>query len=234
MKSQIIDYIRRNRVSTTEVADCLDKTGVMPGVAPLNNGHFRVGNVFWTYAWAESNWTVHEQIVEVRDGDIVVVDAFDCGDRAILGELIAKYLLLYKQAQAIVVHGNVRDVPHLIKENWPVWCQGRNPAGCFNTRPTTLPGPDRLHQGRVLQESIAVCDDSGVVIIEKQHHTEAFLSRLEWIEEQEDVWFDCIDRRKWSTFDTVCLKKYLGPGSSSGASTGSGSSPIPSQERRSA
>ena len=29
------------------------------------------------------------------------------------------------------------------------------------------------------------------------------------IEEQEDIWFDCIDRRKWDTFDTVCMKKYL-------------------------
>jgi hypothetical protein len=28
------------------------------------------------------------------------------------------------------------------------------------------------------------------------------------IEEQEDVWFNCIDRLKYSTFETVCLKKY--------------------------
>jgi hypothetical protein len=33
--------------------------------------------------------------------------------------------------------------------------------------------------------------------------------KLEWIEEQEDMWFDCVHRRKWSTYDTVCLKKYL-------------------------
>ena len=25
---------------------------------------------------------------------------------------------------------------------------------------------------------------------------------------EEDVWFNCIDFRKWDTFDTVCLKKY--------------------------
>ena len=35
-----------------------------------------------------------------------------------------------------------------------------------------------------------------------------FLKKLAWIEEQEDVWFDCIDRKKWDTFDTVCLKRY--------------------------
>jgi 4-hydroxy-4-methyl-2-oxoglutarate aldolase len=39
--------------------------------------------------------------------------------------------------------------------------------------------------------------------------TEGFLTALDRIEEQEDIWFDCIDRRKWDTFETVCLKRYL-------------------------
>ena len=56
--------------------------------------------------------------------------------------------------------------------------------------------------------SIAVCDDSGVVIIPKENHNQEFLKKLDWIEEQEDIWFDCVDRLKWDTFDTVCLKKY--------------------------
>ena len=56
--------------------------------------------------------------------------------------------------------------------------------------------------------SIMVCDDSGVVIIPKEQITEDMLQKLIAIEEQEDIWFDCIDRRKWDTFDTVCLKKY--------------------------
>ena len=40
--------------------------------------------------------------------------------------------------------------------------------------------------------------------------TESFLGDLERIERQEDVWFDCIDFRKWDTYETVCLKKYQG------------------------
>jgi hypothetical protein len=32
---------------------------------------------------------------------------------------------------------------------------------------------------------------------------------LEFIEEQEDIWYECIDRRKWSTFKTICQKAYL-------------------------
>ena len=36
-----------------------------------------------------------------------------------------------------------------------------------------------------------------------------FLTRLENIEKQEDIWFNCIDFKKWDTYDTVCLKRYL-------------------------
>ena len=34
---KIIDYIKRNQVSTTEVADCLGKTGALPNVLPINH-----------------------------------------------------------------------------------------------------------------------------------------------------------------------------------------------------
>lgn len=54
---------------------------------------------------------------------------------------------------------------------------------------------------------VMVCDDSGVVIIEKDNLTEKFYQKLEAIEEQEDIWFDCIDRRKWGYFRYCLLKK---------------------------
>ena len=210
MKKEIIDYIRRNRVSSTEVADCLQKTGEFTGVSALNRGHFRVGNVHWIYACDQSNWTVHEQAQDVQTGDVVVVDAFGCGRRAIFGDLVSKYLLLYRQAEALVVRGSLRDAPRLIKEHWPIWCAELTPIGCFNRKPKKMPARSTIDRHRRKNHgAIAVCDDSGVVIIEKRPHSKAFIEKLEFIEKQEDAWYDCIDRRKWSTFKTVCEKAYL-------------------------
>lgn len=209
--NEIIKKIKTNRISTTEVADCLDKTGAIQGVYALNRGHFRVGRIFWVYAWNESNWEVHEQIRDVKEGDIVYIEPFECKDRAIIGELVAKFILLYRQAGALVVSGKLRDVPHLIKENWPIWFTGPNPVGCFN-RPNDSNPIDPALVERRKQEfdgAIAVCDDSGVVVIPKKAQNNDFIKKLDWIEEQEDIWFDCVDRLKWDTFDTVCLKKYL-------------------------
>jgi len=206
----IIDKIRRNRISTTEVTDCLDKSGALDGVVPLNRGKFCVGRVFWAYAYNESNWEFHEQIREVREGDVILVEPFNCGERAIFGALVSKYLILYRQATGIVVRGNLRDVPHLLKEEWPIWCAGRNPVGCYNRKNDAPLDPALVAARRdTYRDAIAVCDDSGVAIIPKGSLTPAFLDRLDGIEELEDIWADCINRRKWDTFDTVCRKKYL-------------------------
>lgn len=210
MKEKIIDYIRRNRVSTTEVADCLGKTGVIENVLPINRGHFKVGSVKWVYAYKETNWDVHEQVISTQEGDIVFIDAIDCKHRAIIGELVAKYILLYRQAAAIVSNAKMRDAGALIRENYPIWSTGVTPVGCFNTKPEPpLDSKTESEHKEMYDGSIMVCDDCGVVLIPKQMHTEEFMQKLIKIEEQEDIWFDRLDRKKESTFDIVCLKKYL-------------------------
>ena len=209
MKDKIIEYIKKNRVSTTEVADCLNKSGVVPDVMPIKQGMFFVGSIKWVYAYNESNYSVHEQIVNTNENEIVFIDVFDCKDRAIIGDLVSKYILLYRGAQAIICNGKMRDARSLLKENYPIWCKGFSPVGCVNSKPAEELSYINLKNKDYYDGAIAVCDDCGVVIIPKEKHTQEFLDKLHFIEEQEDIWFDCIDRRKWSTFDTVCLKKYL-------------------------
>jgi regulator of RNase E activity RraA len=211
MTQTIINTIKQNRISTTEVADCLGKSGNIKGVYPLNRGHFRVGQIHLTFAINNSNWETHKRLQNINSGDIVLVIPINCDDRAVFGSLVSKYILLYQQAGAIVVDGYLRDIPHLIKENYPIWYRGGTPIGCYNTNIEITSKIEDIIDSYCLVYSngIAVCDDSGVVVITHTNINEAFLEKLKFIENQEDIWFDCIDRRKWNTFDTVCLKKYL-------------------------
>jgi len=209
LKDKIIEYIKRNRVSTTEVADCLNKSGLFENAKALNRGKFAVGNVKWVYAYDESNWSVHEQIKNINSGDIVMIEAFNCKQRATIGELVSKYILLYQNAAAIISNAKMRDGSRLIKENYPIWCSGLTPIGCFNKKNDRELDVDiyKKHFEKY-DGSIAVCDDSGVVIIPKAYHNSEFLEKIMLIEEQEDIWFNCLDRLKWNTYDIVCLKKY--------------------------
>lgn len=210
IRKQIIDYLVRNRVSTTEVADVLGKTGVIPDLMPVNMGMYKAGKVKWIYAYEASNWPVHEQIQDMEEDCIVFVDSFDCEDRAIFGELVSKYILLYHQSRAIVVKGKMRDAAALHKENWPIWCSGYTPVGCFNRKPSA-PLDEKLKEKHfnMYDGAIAVCDDCGVVLIPKNKINEEFLKGLYSIENQEDIWFDRLDHYKESTFEIVCEKNYL-------------------------
>ncbi|ORU01425.1 hypothetical protein D081_0244 [Anaerovibrio sp. JC8] len=211
IKEQIIDYIRKNRVSTTEVADCLGKSGVLENVLPINAKHFAVGEIQYLYAIEDSNWSVHELLAQDPCEDkVVLIDAMDVHGRAVIGDIVSKYILLYLGNKAIVCTGKMRDAHYLIKENYPIWCTGVSPVGCFNTPVNASKFEQEIKKRRdFYQGAIAVCDDSGVVVIPKEQINESFLKKLHAIEEQEDIWYDCIDRLKWTTFKTICLKDYL-------------------------
>ena len=208
---QALDLIEANKISTTEIADVLGKTGQIEGVRALNAGMFKAGEVKVIYAINNSNYEVHKQLAESNDikDKILFVYNVNC-DRAVFGDLVSKYIMLYKRAKAIVINGKLRDAHTLIKEKYPVWLQDVSPIGCVNRPNGPEIGPDLLQDIKDKYDgSIMVCDDSGVVMIPKDKINEKLLTKLEFIEFQEDIWFYCVDTLKMSTFDTVCLKKYL-------------------------
>lgn len=210
ISERIVEYLVHNRVNTTEVADVLGKTGAIKGIHAVNFGHYKAGIVRYVYAYDESNWSVHEQIQDIEEDRIIFVDSFDCNERAIFGELVSKYLLLYRQSRAIIVNGNIRDAAEIHRENYPIWCKGFTPVGCFNKEPKNKM-EEKKYRDKLesLDGSIAVCDDCGVVIIPKVDISGLMLEKLKGIENQEDIWFDRLNHFKESTFDIVCKKNYL-------------------------
>ena len=137
-RTQAIELIENNRISTTEIGDVLGKTGQVEGVYPLNRQQFRAGEVVCIYAINNSNYEVHKQVAELDLADkILFIYNVNC-DKAIFGDLVSKYILLYKRAKAIVINGILRDIPDLIKENYPIWLNGKSPIGCVNHNYTTI------------------------------------------------------------------------------------------------
>lgn len=203
-----IELIRRNRISTTEVADALGKTGLLdPRIVPINARKFAVGKVRYIAAFNGSNWHAHRLIQDVMPDEMVLVEGVNCEGRAIFGELVSKFVLLYRQAAGIVVKGSVRDVSNLIKEGYSIWACGKTPIGCVNADC----GFDDSYftaQRQKYDGGLMVADDSGVIFVSRNEINADFYDKLIAIEEQEDRWFDAIDRLKLTTFETVCLRKY--------------------------
>lgn len=211
MKSEIIAYIKRNRISSVEVADALGKKGVFEGPKPLVPGKFVVGEIKYIYGHSRSNWPIHEQGEKVTEGGVLFVDIFECYNQAAFGDIVAKYFLLYKNFDGIVVNGLMRDVHVLIKNNYPVWALGFTPLGCYNKK--VDPSEEIIlaaeKNREYLEGSIMVADDSGCTVISKELINQETLKKLEFIELQEDIWYYCLDTLKWSTYKTICEKAYL-------------------------
>ena len=64
---EALSLIDTNKISTTEVADVLGKTGQVEGPHALTPGLFRAGEVKLIYAINNSNWHVHKQLAEADD-----------------------------------------------------------------------------------------------------------------------------------------------------------------------
>lgn len=207
--TEIIRYIRRNRVSTTEVADALGKTGVLPEVTPLTSDHFKVGRARCVFTAHNSNYALHEQLRHVKEDEIVLLFAHACDGRALLGDLIARYALLYRGAQAMIVDGLVRDASRLKRERYPIWARGATPLGCYNVLAEPFPKDLEADLRARYEGGVAVCDDGGVAVIGPDRLNADMLERLERIELQEDVWYYCLNTLKWDTKKIVCDKAYL-------------------------
>lgn len=208
-RNKIIDYIRKNRVSTTEVADALGKSGVLGKVAPITNDHHVVGRIRCIFTAHHSNHDLHEQVRKVKEGEIAMIFTHDCEEHAVIGELISKFLLMYRGAAAVVVDGWVRDASALRRERYRVWSRGATPLGCFNTPALPFPKERKEELLAMYEGGVAVCDDGGVTMLKKDQLNSEIYARLERIELQEDVWFYCLDVLKWDTHQIVCAKEYL-------------------------
>jgi 4-hydroxy-4-methyl-2-oxoglutarate aldolase len=211
MIEELLLKIRLNKISSVEVSDALDKSGVIPHLHALNTGKYIAGNIVYVCAWGESNWSVHDQVRSAPAGSIVFVDAYECKDRAVLGDIVCKQLFVYQGIQGLVVNGMVRDVHRLIKEDYSIWCRGTTPVGCHNNNVEPSIATKALIQERrkLFEASILVADDSGVTIIPSNSQTPSLMEKLDYIELQEDIWYYCLDTLKMNTYDIICLKQYM-------------------------
>lgn len=209
ISQNIIETIRRNRISTTEVADALGKNGVLPGVLPITPDLHCVGPVRPVFTAFNTNYGIHEQVRDVAEGEVVVVYAHECTGRAIFGDLVARFITLYQRAVAVAVDGMVRDAARLRRERYPIWATGVTPLGCYNVQDKPFPSDIEGAIRKEVEGGIAVCDDGGVVIIPAAKVNESTMDRLNRIELQEDVWYFCLNVLKWDTKRIVCDREYL-------------------------
>jgi len=195
MKDKILDFIKDNKFSTSDVADALGRKGELKDIKLISGNKYVVGEISAVYACKGSNYVTHKMLKGLEPNKIVYIENVQCEEVSLIGGLICKYIFDYKAGLAVVCNGNVRDVHDLMK--YPVWCKGFSPIVCDKV-PIYL---DKFESE--LDGGIMVCDICGCVAIRPEELTEELYQSLEHIKHREIGWFVALERG-FSTFEITC------------------------------
>src|SRR5437667_377194 len=113
------------KVSTPNLADAMQKRGVMTGLVPrIRHGTKLVGRAL-TVKTADGDWAKPvEAIDRAKPGDVIVIDVGG-GPTAVWGELASNSCLV-KGVAGVVIDGAVRDLDTILELNFP--CFSRHVA----------------------------------------------------------------------------------------------------------
>lgn len=160
-----------SKVSTPNISDAQHKVGVMRGIIPRINSGQRMAGKALTVQTANGDWAKPvEAIDRATAGTVIVVDVGGA-DTAIWGEL-ATISAQVAGVVGLVVDGAVRDMDDIRALNFPVFSRSvapdaGEPKGHGGIGMEISVGGQRVRSGDWI-----VGDESGVIVIPKEHAVE--------------------------------------------------------------
>ncbi len=157
-----------SRVSSPNVSDAMHRKGAMAGIVPICPGTKAVGKALtvWTIGgdWAKPV----EAIDQAGPGDVLVISNDQCTRVAPWGEL-ATHSCLNRKIEGVIIDGAVRDLDDIRALHYPVWATATVPnAG--EPKGFGEIGAEITCCGQVVRTGDwIVADESGVVVIPKEH-----------------------------------------------------------------
>jgi 3-hexulose-6-phosphate synthase/6-phospho-3-hexuloisomerase len=159
------------KVSTPNLADAMQKRGVMTGLVPrIKHGTKLIGRAL-TVKTADGDWAKPvEAIDRAKPGDVIVIDVGG-GPTAVWGEL-ASHSCLVKGVAGVVIDGAVRDLDTILEINF--LCFSRHvaphagePKGLGEIGSEIECGGQKVHAGDWI-----VGDESGIIVVPQEQAVE--------------------------------------------------------------
>jgi regulator of RNase E activity RraA len=151
---------------TSILSDSQERAGGMRGLHWVPGGRWpRVaGPALTVRTRPGDNLVVHRALDLAEPGDVLVVDAGGCTERAVLGEIMLRYAVTRGLA-GIVVDGAVRDAEGLAAGPIPVFALGINHLGPYKDGPGEIHGAVQAGGTVVRSGDVVVGDGDGVVVL---------------------------------------------------------------------
>lgn len=164
-------------LSTATISDALDRFGLRggcEGILPIVPGAKMAGSAF-TLRYVpvgEVKGTVGDYIDLALPGDVIVLDNHGRMDCTVWGDILTVTAKL-KGISGTVIEGVCRDVPNILREQYPVFSRGRfMMTGKDRVMVEAMNVTVSIGKVQVKPGDILVGDDSGVVAIPREKASE--------------------------------------------------------------
>lgn len=160
---------RFGKLPAANVADCMSRTSALsPEILLQSSPEKRMCGVALTVkARAGDNLMLHQALNMAQEGDVIVLSNEGDRSRAIMGEIMYKYLADFKKVAGIIIDGPIRDLDVLAHEKCPIYATGSTPGGPFKEGPGEVNVPISVGKIVVIPGDIILGDRDGVIVISK-------------------------------------------------------------------
>jgi len=164
-------------LSTATISDALDRFGLKggcEGILPVVPGARMAGSAFTVryVPVGEVKGTVGDYIDLALSGDVIVLDNNGRMDCTVWGDILTVTAKL-KGISGTVIDGVCRDVPNILREQYPVFSRGRfMMTGKDRVMVEAMNVTVSIGKVQVKPGDILIGDDSGVVVIPREKASE--------------------------------------------------------------
>lgn len=155
---------RCSALPTSLLCDAMGRTGAAVGPVPVGRWERVAGPAFPVRTRPGDNLVVHRALDLAPPGTVLVVDPGGHLDRAVFGEILARYATA-RGLVGVVVDGAVRDVAELAAGPLPVFARGVSPLGPYKDGPGEIGGPVQVGGTPVHAGDIVIGDADGVAVV---------------------------------------------------------------------
>ena len=154
---------------TPDISDLMNRLYTMStAIRSMTPTHLRVlGPACTVRVFPGDNLMVHKALDLAKPGDVIVVDAGGSAMNAVLGDLITTKAK-FRGIVGFVVDGYVRDIPDIIKLNFPVFARGVTPIGPLHRGPGEVNFSIQCGGIVINPGDIIIGDQNGVVVVPQE------------------------------------------------------------------
>lgn len=158
-------------IPVANIDDCMGRLAAIDeSIKPVGRSGL-VGPALTIKVPAGDNLMMHYAMDLAQEGDVLVIDAGGCTNRAIFGGLMASYLMTKKIA-GIVIDGAIRDSREIEEMGLPVYARGVTPNGPWKNGPGEVNTVIHVGGCLVAPGDIVVADQDGVLFVPKNSAAE--------------------------------------------------------------